>query len=110
MQEIQDNDPLEGLSNEEQLERLQEAKELFRSLGKSLGWGQLVRYMNETMEGNKNALLQPAADFSAMLEAERIKGMLSGIQLVLQFPDLAVEGFEQEIDQLKLAIEGVDDE
>ena len=72
----------------------------FRELTKSQGWEQLVKYAEGQIKSRAQGK-DTVTGMDQMVSNSIIDAEISGIQLFLRIPELAIQDFEEQLDELK---------
>ena len=86
------------------MEELRSVVQEFRELLKHRGWAHLVEYGEGQINGREGSKIVPANSLDAMIANANTDAEISGIRLFLALPELAIEDFEAQLEELKLEV------
>lgn len=85
---------------QEAMEELRQIRQEFQELVKCKGWDRLHSYGESQLEYRRQQREGMSGSLDKMIESEFINGEVSGIRLFLQFPEILMNDFDEQLQEL----------
>jgi len=77
----------------------------FQELQDSTGWGLLVDLMEGQIQARVRSMRAPSEGLDGLVKMEFLKGEVGAFELIKQMPQLAIQDFQEQYDELREALQ-----